>query len=242
MNEVGELGGAVGAELPIRCKELLAHCSQDLPEELPEVREHPLFRGITLQTEAPEKEVTDLEKGWLVELERRLDPDDATQPHPTGRRTRRPVEELLAHLEQHALSHPGDAAVVTHICATFRQRWPRLFACSAWPERYRTNNDLATFFGRLRTRHRQIQGRKSVPTNLSCGMAHGPSSLTRPSPASRCSTAFSTSTRLSLIEGTPGFGKPRTDYKCWIGFALSLGAVSHNWGQQWAEVVYRKSR
>jgi len=52
--------------------------------------------------------------------------------------------------------------VIAHICATFRQRWPRLFACYVWPERYRTNNNLETFFGRLRTRQRQIHGRKSV--------------------------------------------------------------------------------
>jgi hypothetical protein len=53
--------------------------------------------------------------------------------------------------------------VVAHICTTFRQRWPRLFACYAWPDRYRTNNALETFFGRLRTRQRQLHGRKSVP-------------------------------------------------------------------------------
>ena len=36
------------------------------------------------------------------------------------------------------------------------------FACYAWPERYRTTNDRETFWGRLRTRQRQIHGRKSV--------------------------------------------------------------------------------
>ena len=102
------------------------------------------------------------QQGWLVELERRLDPDEGAQPPPTRRRVQQQVEEFLEHLEQHAQDHPEDAAVVTHICTTFRQRWPRLFACYTWPERYRTNNDLETFFGRLRTRQRQIQGRKSV--------------------------------------------------------------------------------
>src|SRR4029453_14453844 len=57
---------------------------------------------------------------------------------------------------------PQEASVVARICAAFRQRWARLFKCYAWPERYRTNNDLETFFGRLRTRQRQIQGHKSV--------------------------------------------------------------------------------
>ena len=100
---------------------------------------------------------------WLVELERRLDPADADgQPRPTRRTIQRQVRDFLAQLEQHAQSHPEDATVVRHICATFQQRWPRLFACYAWPERYRTNNAMETFFGRLRTRQRQIHGRKSV--------------------------------------------------------------------------------
>ena len=34
--------------------------------------------------------------------------------------------------------------------------------CYAWPERYRTNNALETFFGRLRTRQRQTNGHKST--------------------------------------------------------------------------------
>jgi len=41
-------------------------------------------------------------------------------------------------------------------------RWPRLFACYTWPERYRTNNALETFFGRLRTRQRQTTGHKTT--------------------------------------------------------------------------------
>lgn len=101
--------------------------------------------------------------GWLVELERRLDPPDvAGQSHPTRRTIEKRVKEFLAELEQHAQQHPEDASVVQHLCRVFRQRWPRLFACYAWPERYRTNNEVETFFGRLRTRQRQIHGRKSV--------------------------------------------------------------------------------
>jgi hypothetical protein len=102
------------------------------------------------------------QRNWLVELDRRLDPPEDTQPRPTPRRVKRQVEDFLAQLEEYAEHHPAEAKVVAHICATFRQRWPRLFACYAWPERYRTNNDLETFFGRLRTRQRQIHGRKSV--------------------------------------------------------------------------------
>ena len=102
------------------------------------------------------------QRNWLVELDRRLDPLEDSQPRPTGRRIKRQVTDYLAELAAYAQQHPSEANVVAHIEATFRQRWPRLFACYAWPERYRTNNDLETFFGRLRTRQRQIQGRKSV--------------------------------------------------------------------------------
>lgn len=102
------------------------------------------------------------QRNWLVELDRRLDPPVDTQPRPTRRSVKRQVKDFLDQLQEHAQDHPDEAQVVAHICATFQQRWPRLFACYAWPERYRTNNDLETFFGRLRTRQRQIHGRKSV--------------------------------------------------------------------------------
>ncbi len=102
------------------------------------------------------------QRHWLVELDQRLDPPQDSQPRPTGRQVKRQVKDYLAELDAYAQHHPSEANVVAHICATFRQRWPRLFACYAWPERYRTNNDLETFFGRLRTRQRQIHGRKSV--------------------------------------------------------------------------------
>lgn len=103
------------------------------------------------------------QRNWLVELERLLDPPEVEgQPRPTGREIKRQVKAFLAQLRQHARDCPADASVVAHIATTFQQRWPRLFACYAWPERYRTNNALETFFGRLRTRQRQIQGRKSV--------------------------------------------------------------------------------
>ena len=100
---------------------------------------------------------------WLVELERRLDPPEgAGQPRPTPRTIQKQIKEFLAQLQAHAQQHPEEASVVHHLCQIFRRRWPRLFACYAWPERYRTNNDVETFFGRLRTRQRQIHGRKSV--------------------------------------------------------------------------------
>ena len=102
------------------------------------------------------------QRNWLVELDRRLDPPKEGRRRTSARQIRREVKAFLAQLEMYAQTHPEEAKVVAHIRATFRQRWPRLFACYAWPERYRTNNDLETFFGRLRTRQRQIHGRKSV--------------------------------------------------------------------------------
>ncbi len=99
-----------------------------------------------------------------MELDRLLDSPEVTQPRPTRRSVKRQVKDSrsVAQLEEQAQRHPVEAKVVAHICATFRQRWPRLFACYAWPACYRTNNDMETFFGRLRTRQRQIHGRKSV--------------------------------------------------------------------------------
>src|SRR5262249_44572570 len=73
MNQITELGGAVGAQLSIRYKDLLARCDIcALPEELPEVKEHPIFHGITLLTEGPEKEVAELEQALEDVLQSRL--------------------------------------------------------------------------------------------------------------------------------------------------------------------------
>lgn len=73
MNDIDELGGAVGANLPIQYKDLLNRCDpNDLPEELPEVKDHPIFRGITLSTEAPEQDVTNFEKRLEDALQSRL--------------------------------------------------------------------------------------------------------------------------------------------------------------------------
>jgi hypothetical protein len=103
------------------------------------------------------------QRGWLVELERRLDPPVvAGVSRPSGAQVQRQVKAWLVELQQYAGSHPQDAPVVAHISTTLAHRWPRLFACYAWPERYRTNNELETFFGRLRTRQRQTTGHKAT--------------------------------------------------------------------------------
>jgi hypothetical protein len=85
-------------------------------------------------------------------------------PRPSGHQGQHRVTAFVAEWRQHAAHHPQDAAVVTHISKTFAQRWPRLCAGYAGPERYRTNNELETFCGRLRTRQRQTNGHKSTPT------------------------------------------------------------------------------
>jgi hypothetical protein len=100
-------------------------------------------------------------------------------PRPSGHQGQHRVTAFVAEWRQHAAHHPQDAAVVTHISKTFAQRWPRLCAGYAGPERYRTNNELETFCGRLRTRQRQTNGHKSTPTTLSSAPASGRSSLTR---------------------------------------------------------------
>ena len=103
------------------------------------------------------------QRGWLIELERRLDPPILPgERRPSGAQVQRQVKAFLAELRHHAGYHPRDVPVVAHISATLAHRWPRLFACYAWPERYRTNNELETFFGRLRTRQRQTTGHKAT--------------------------------------------------------------------------------
>ena len=73
MNQIEELGGGVAAELSIQYKDLLARCdAKALPEALPEVKDHPIFRGITLSTAAPEQDVTDFERRLEEALQGRL--------------------------------------------------------------------------------------------------------------------------------------------------------------------------
>jgi hypothetical protein len=101
MNEITELGGVVGARLPIRYKDLLARCdAQVLPEELPEVKEHPIFRGITLLTEGPEKEVAELEQALEDALQSRLwQLADETIAAILKKQSDSPIQALLAAIQ-----------------------------------------------------------------------------------------------------------------------------------------------
>ena len=63
MNEIAELRGAIGAELPARYKDLLARCDPNNHQEtLSDVQQKPTFQDITLLTEAPEQAIADFEK------------------------------------------------------------------------------------------------------------------------------------------------------------------------------------
>jgi hypothetical protein len=55
-----------------------------------------------------------------------------------------------------------DRGVAQHIVQTFRNRWWGLFRCYDVPDLPPTNNDLETYFGRLKTDQRRVTGCKSV--------------------------------------------------------------------------------
>ncbi|MBI3799351.1 MAG: hypothetical protein HY268_20595 [Deltaproteobacteria bacterium] len=101
MNEITELGATVGAPLPIHYKDLLARCdTQALPEELPDVREQPIFHGITLLTEGPEQEVAELEQALENALQRRLwQLADETIAAILKKQTDSPIQALLAAIQ-----------------------------------------------------------------------------------------------------------------------------------------------
>lgn len=59
----------------------------------------------------------------------------------------------------------------------------------------------------------------------SSAMAHGQSSLTRPSPSSKSCNVFNSLTKPSSIRSTPSFSKPSNGFKCSTGFAISPSAA-----------------
>ena len=100
---------------------------------------------------------------WLIDLQRLLDPTTGTPSHPpTGAEVSARVDEYLCALSQRADLDETDRAVAQHIVQTFRNRWWGLFRCYDVPSLPPTNNDLETFFGRLKTNQRRVTGRKSV--------------------------------------------------------------------------------
>ena len=81
---------------------------------------------------------------------------------PTGAEVGARVDAYLCALIQRTDLDETDRVVAQHIEQTFRNRWWGLFQCYDVPNLPPTNNDLETFFGRLKTNQRRVTGCKSV--------------------------------------------------------------------------------
>lgn len=81
---------------------------------------------------------------------------------PTSAEVRARVDEYLCALSQQTDLDETDLAIAQHVVQTFHNRWWGLFQCYDVPDLPPTNNDLETFFGRLKTNQRRVTGRKSV--------------------------------------------------------------------------------
>ncbi len=149
-------------------------------------------------------------------------------PRTTRRDIQRLVKEFLAELEHPAQTCPEDAEAVAHLCATFRQPWPRLFACYMWPKRWRTNNDLESFFGRLRTRQRQIYGRKFVHEFIIC---YGVWAIFIDPTGSfeQVLRRFQQFDQAKFDEEYALFSKHNSNFACNTAFGATLAAVSKTW-------------
>ncbi len=101
------------------------------------------------------------QQGWLIDLQRLLKPDQEFEAPMTSQQIETNVDQYLVKLAQRDLDEI-DRSVTEHIITTFRNRWWGLFVCYDVPDLPPTNNDLESFFGRLKTNQRRITGRKSV--------------------------------------------------------------------------------
>ena len=72
------------------------------------------------------------------------------------------MDRYLLELAQRDDLDETDQVIAQHLVTTFRNRWWGLFVCYDVPGLPATNNDLESFFGRLKTNQRRITGRKSV--------------------------------------------------------------------------------
>jgi hypothetical protein len=98
------------------------------------------------------------QQSWLIELQRILE----TEPEPGRRAIEAQIDRYLVKLSQRDDLAEADREVAQHVISTFRNRWWGLFECYDTPGLPATNNDLESFFGRLKTNQRRITGRKSV--------------------------------------------------------------------------------
>lgn len=103
------------------------------------------------------------QRQWLIDLQRLLDPPPvATEVKLTGSDIEAEVDRYLVQLNQCNDLDETDQTVARHIITTFRNRWWGLFVCYDVAGLPATNNDLESFFGRLKTNQRRITGHKSV--------------------------------------------------------------------------------
>jgi len=98
------------------------------------------------------------QRGWLIDLQRILE----TEPEPSSREIEKQIDLYLVALSQHDDLNEADQIIAQHVISTFRNRWWGLFVCYDTPGLPATNNDLESFFGRLKTNQRRITGRKNV--------------------------------------------------------------------------------
>ena len=98
------------------------------------------------------------QQSWLIDLQRILE----TEPEPSSREIEAQINRYLLDLSQRDDLNEADQVIAQHVISTFRNRWWGLFVCYDTPGLPATNNDLESFFGRLKTNQRRITGRKSV--------------------------------------------------------------------------------
>lgn len=103
------------------------------------------------------------QRQWLIDLQRLLKPSqEKAGGQPTGSDIETGIDRYLGELNQRNDLDETDQAIAQHIITTFRNRWWGLFVCYNVPGLPSTNNDLESFFGRLKTNQRRITGQKSV--------------------------------------------------------------------------------
>ncbi len=95
---------------------------------------------------------------WLIDLQRILE----TKPDPSRSDIENKIDRYLLDLDQRHDLNEADQIIAQHVISTFRHRWWGLFVCYDTPGLPATNNDLESFFGRLKTNQRRITGHKSV--------------------------------------------------------------------------------
>jgi hypothetical protein len=98
------------------------------------------------------------QRSWLIELQRILE----TEPKPSSREIEDQIDRYLLDLSRRDDLDEADQVIAQHVISTFRNRWWGLFVCYDTPGLPATNNDLESFFARLKTNQRRITGRKSV--------------------------------------------------------------------------------